>query len=304
MVVDAHEVWGNPFPEIFPFLTLLKEEGHHQMFERLLFYLPILICGIITALLFYQLALKKESFHIEPLTVITILLFGICAFGLVIWRAGFDNLLRTLPPFYILFCYLLYRARKRVLTHNGLSNQKSYTALLPLNLLTVFLPFLFYFEMNTHHGFYAGSIGAMKLETTRLSIDKVDVFTNPAEAKWVKEVVEKIDLYSQKGDAILSLPLNPIFYFLSDRINPTPYELVLPGMLEEEKEKELVQTLSNHPPKVVIYVDIAIDGDEKRRLSHYAPYLYKYLVDNYVFQESIGFFQILLPKNSFLPLDF
>ena len=156
--------------------------------------------------------------------------------------------------------------------------------------------------MNTHHGFYAGSIGAMKLETTRLTLDKVDIYTNPAEAKWIKEVIEKIDLYSQEGDAILALPLNPIFYFLSGRVNPTPYEWILPGMLEEEKEKELVAILNNNPPKLVIYVDIAIDGKEERRLLNYAPHLYKFLLDRYGFQEKVGFFKILLPKKS--PLDF
>lgn len=304
MVIDAHEVWGNPFPEIFPFLTLLKELGYHQMFERVLFFLPILIYGIVATLLFYQLVLKKEPLHIDNLMVLAVLLFGVCAFGLVIWRAGFDNLLRTLPPFYLLFCYLLYRTRSKVLSFQTPSNQKGLLTQLPLNLLTVFLPLLFYFEMNTHHGFYAGSIGAMKLETTRLSLDKVDVYTNPAEAKWVEEVNEKINLYSQKGDAILALPLNPLFYFLSDRVNPTPYEWVLPGMLEEAKEKELVAILENQPPKVVVYVDIAIDGDDERRLSHYAPHLYKFLVENYIFQESVGFFQILLPKHSPLSLDF
>ena len=304
MVIDAHEVWGNPFPEIFPFLTLLKEVGYHQMFERVLFYLPILICSIVAALLFYQFILKKEPLHVDKLIVISILLFGICAFGLVIWRAGFDNLLRTLPPFYLLFCYLLYRIREKVLSSQNQVRQKSLLTRLPLNLLTVFLPFLFYFEMNTHHGFYAGSIGAMKLETTRLTLNKVDIYTNPAEAKWIKQVIEKIDLYSQKGDAILALPLNPIFYFLSDRINPTPYEWILPGMLEEEKEKELVAILNKNPPKLVIFVDIAIDGKEERRLLHYAPHLYKFLLDHYGFQEKVGFFQILLPKNSPSPMDF
>ena len=66
------------------------------------------------------------------------------------------------------------------------------------------------------------------------------------------------------------------------------------------KEKELVAILENQPPKVVIYVDIAIDGKEERRLSHYAPELYKFLLKNYTFQEQVGFFQILLPKNHFL----
>ena len=300
MVIDAHEVWGNPFPEIFPFLPLLKEVGYHQMFERVLFYLPILTCGVVTALLFYQLVLKKEVLHIDHLIIISILLFGVCAFGLVIWRAGFDNLLRTLPPFYLLFCYLLYRIRKKILSFQDPIDQKGTFTRLPLNLLTVFLPFLFYFEMNTHHGFYAGSIGALKLETTHLSLDKVNVYTNPAEAKWIEEVIEKINLYSQTGDAILALPLNPIFYFLSDRVNPTPYEWVLPGMLEKKKEAGLVTLLEKKPPKVVIYVDIAIDGKEERRLSQYAPQLYKFLLENYIFQEQVGFFQILLPKNYLL----
>lgn len=304
MVIDAHEVWGNPFPEILPFFALFKEVGYHQMFERALFYLPIFTYGVVVALLFYQLVLKRETFRINDLAVIAIVLIGICSFGLVIWRAGFDNLLRTLPPFYLLFCYLLYRMREKVLSFRETEERNGILTRLPLNLLTVFLPFLFYFEMNTHHGFYAGSVGAVKLETTRLSLDKVDVYTNPAEAKWIKEVVEKINLYSKKGDDILALPLNPVFYFLSGRVNPTPYEWVLPGMLEEAKEKELVEILKNRPPKIVVYVDIAIDGKDERRLSRYAPHLHSFLLEYYALQETVGFFQILLPKNFPLPLDF
>ena len=304
LVVDAHEVWGNPFPEILPFFALLEKVGAHQMFERILFYLPPFTYGVLTILLFYRLVIKKETFHIAHLMVLAILLFGACAFGLVIWRAGFDNLLRTLPPFYLLLCYLLYGIREKILSLQKPVGQNGIFMRLPLNLLTVFLPFLFYFEMNTHHGFYAGSIGAMKLETTRLSLEKMDVYTNPGEAKWIKKVIDKINLHSKKGDAILALPLNPIFYFLSDRVNPTPYEWILPGMLEEKKERALVKLLKYRLPKIVIYVDIAIDGKEERRLSRYAPHLYKFLVEHYSFQEMVGFFQILLPKNPSLPLDF
>ena len=304
LVVDAHEVWGNPFPEILPFFALLEKVGAHQMFERILFYLPPFTYGVVAILLFYRLVIKKETFHIAHLMVLAILLFGACAFGLVIWRAGFDNLLRTLPPFYLLLCYLLYGIREKILSLQKPVGQNGIFMRLPLNLLTVFLPFLFYFEMNTHHGFYAGSIGAMKLETTRLSLEKMDVYTNPGEAKWIKKVIDKINLHSKKGDAILALPLNPIFYFLSDRVNPTPYEWILPGMLEEKKERELAELLKYRLPKIVIYVDIAIDGKEERRLSSYSPHLYKFLIEHYSFQGMVGFFQILLPKNPSLPLDF
>ena len=303
LVVDAHEVWGNPFPDFFPFFALLEEVGIHQMFERVLFYLPLVTYGMVAVHLLRSLLIEKEpQFYI----VLAILLFGICAFGLVIWRAGFDNLLRTLPPFYLLFCYLLYRGRAKILSSQKCSGEQEGGLLtrLPLNLLTVFLPFLFFFEMNTHHGFYAGSIGAMKLETAPLSLDKVDVYTSPEEAKWIETVVKKINLYSNKGDAILALPLNPIFYFLSDRVNPTPYEWVLPGMLEEDKELKLVTLLKSKLPEIVIYVDIAIDGREERRLSSYSPHLYKFLIQHYTLKEMVGYFQILVPKNKPLPIDF
>ena len=75
-------------------------------------------------------------------------------------------------------------------------------------------------------------------------------------------------------------------------------------MLDEDKELEMIKTLKVKPPKVVIYVDIAIDGKEGRRLKNYAPHIYKYLVENYAFQEMIGLFQILLPKTQRDNLEF
>jgi hypothetical protein len=137
----------------------------------------------------------------------------------------------------------------------------------------------------------------MRPETTPLKMQRIDVLTSPNEAKWINEVVKRINLYSKKGDPILALPLNPLFYFLTERVNPTPYEWVLPGMLDEDKELEVVEILKENSPKVVVYVDIAIDGKEERRLKNYAPHLYKFLVENYGVQERIGLFQILLPKN-------
>ena len=150
--------------------------------------------------------------------------------------------------------------------------------------------------MNVNHGFYAGTIGAMRQEKVLIDMDRMTVYTNPAEAQWITQVVDRIKIYSDQNDAIFALPLNPIFYFLTDRVNPTPYEWVLPGMLSEDEELKMVETLRDNLPKVVVYVDIAIDGKDERRLKNYAPYLYKFLVDRYGFQEMIGLFQILLPK--------
>ena len=317
IVVDAHQVWGNPFPQLLPLPQLYDELGYHKFFERVLFHLPILVYGLVLVIILARFVLQKRKMTPSDLYLLAIVGFGICAFGLVIWRAGFDNLLRTLPPFYILFCYLLFQVWQKALVFHSASENpiQERVTRIPLSLLIVFLPFLFYYEMNTHHGFYAGSIGAkgwvinkdvkaVHPATTAIKLERIDVLTSPNEAKWINEVVKRISLYSKKDDPILALPLNPIFYFLTDRINPTPYEWVLPGMLDEDNELGMVEALKATPPKVVIYVDIAIDGKEERRLKNYAPHIYKYLVENYAFQEMIGLFQILLPKTQQGNLEF
>lgn len=300
LVVEAHNVWGNPFPAILPFGTLLENLGPRQMFERLLFYLPPWVYGAVGVILLSRFMRRRTEISLVEISPLIVLSFGICVFGLVVWRAGFDNLLRTLPPFYILFCYLLYLGREKILRLSSWSRGSSSTASrlqkIPVNVMTVFLPFLFFYEMNVHHGFYAGSIGAMKQETQRISLDRLKAYTHPAEAKWLEEVVDRIEIYTDKQDPILALPLNPIFYFLTDRVNPTPYDWVLPGMLTAEEEKTMVEKLADDPPKMVIYVDIPIDGKEERRLANYAPHLYRFIFENYRFDEMIGLFQILLPK--------
>ena len=300
LVVEAHNVWGNPFPKIFPFGTHWENLGPHKMFKRLLFYLPLWTYGTVGIILLLRFMRQKKGIPPTEISLLVILSFGICVFGLVIWRAGFDNLLRTLPPFYILFCYLLYLGREKMVglmpSSKGSSSFVSSLKQIPVNVLTVFLPFLFFYEINVHHGFYAGSIGAMKHETQLVSLNRLKVYTHPAEAKWLEEIVDRIEIYTDKQDPILALPLNPVFYFLTDRINPTQYDWVLPGMLTTEEEKAMVENLAKHPPKMVIYVDIPIDGKEERRLMNYAPHLYQFILENYRFDEMIGLFQILLPK--------
>ena len=150
--------------------------------------------------------------------------------------------------------------------------------------------------MNINHGFYAGTIGAVRQETALLDIPRVNVYTNPIEAESIKKVVDRIETYSEENDPILALPLNPIFYFLTGRINPTPYDWILPGMLNEEDERKVIGQLQENPPKIIVFVDIPIDGKEDRRLANYTPLIYSYHVKNYELEEVIGMFQILLPK--------
>ena len=297
IVIKTHKVWGNPFPSLFPFFGLLKKIGPHDMFERILFYLPLLTYAIVLMNILAEIWKTHGKLSGEGLQTLSILSFGIAAFGLVVWRAGFDNLLRTLPPFYILFSFLLYSFWREIRSSDWFQNMNLSESVkrVLLNVFIVFLPFMYYYEMNTHHGFYAGSIGAMKHERGQIHLNRLNVRTHPKEAQWLETITSKIKLYTNKGDSIFAVPLNPVFYYLTDCVNPTPYDWILPGMLDEEAQMGVVKNLRANPPKVIIFVDIPIDGKEERRFSNYAPIIFDYIRKNYILDELIGFFQILTP---------
>ncbi len=298
LVFEAHRVWGNPFPELLPFFPLWHELGAHAMFERILFYLPVWTYAGIAVLLGIRILKKIPAPGRENLKLFIVLAFGVGVYGLVIWRAGFDNLLRTLPPFYILFCYGLHRIHEWIVNRPAFASSQTAHAIRKrtVHALAAALPLLFVYEMNTRHGFYAGSIGALNEETRPVQLDRMNVRPHPTEALWLEQITDRIEIYTDAGDPILALPLNPVFYFLTGRINPTPYDWILPGMLDADAQTELVTLLKRTPPKLVVYVDIPIDGKEERRLSNYAPVLFAYIAENYRFEEIIGLFQILLPK--------
>jgi len=297
IVITTHEVWGNPMPSLFPLSEIWNTDGGHLMFERILFYLPLLVYTVIFGFWWVADFSNKRK---EAAVLGAVLGFGVCAFGLVIWRAGFDNLLRTLPPFYILICFLLNWARVRLQKDAPVFHFKKTPfwdgRTLAIRALTLLLPLAFIFEMNIHHGFYAGSVGARLQGRTPLQTERINVLTNPTEAQWVTEVVDIIQRFSKKGDRVLALPLNPIFYFLSDRENSIVHDWILPGMLDQKDQEDVLVQLAEHPPQVVVFSDIPIDGREDRRFSNYAPVIYNYLQEHYALYQTIGLFDILLPR--------
>ncbi len=300
IVISTHQVWGNPFPSIFPFVDQLNKFGPHLMFEKILFYLPPLIYLLTFGVIVYRYWIKKNAHEIETGILISILGFGIGSFGLVIWRAGFDNLLRTLPAFYILVSYYLWKLwPKSSLT--TLSTTMKKVSKIPffygIRIVLLLFPVLFLYEMNVHHGFYAGSIGAIIKQPATINTERIKVYTNPVEARWIDQILKKVYQFSNPGDSILALPLNPIFYFLSHRENSINHDWILPGMLNESQQKDVIKQIKNNPPKLVILSNLPIDGKESRRFSNYASVVHQFLINNYSIYEKIGLFDLYLPKN-------
>jgi hypothetical protein len=295
IVFATHAAWGNPFPDLFPFGEMWRAGGPHALFERILFYLPLAVYGLVLVLVGREW-MKSRTRSLEQWTLLAVAAFGLCAYGLVVWRAGFDNLIRTLAPFHVLLVYVLYRLNRALGGRN--SSGKLHWA--PEKVLVYFLIlspiWIYLYEMNVTHGFYVGSVGAVRHNTTRLEYDRMQVWTNRYEAEWVNNIVQKIESVTRPGDAVLALPLNPLFNFLTDRENPLVYDWILPGMLDEKAQEDVVRQLKVRLPRLLIYSDIPIDGKEERRFSRYAPVLFQFLQTHYQLWETVGLFQVMIPQ--------
>ncbi|HJN02455.1 MAG: glycosyltransferase family 39 protein [Nitrospinota bacterium] len=301
-VFQMSSIWGNPFPSILS-TSGMEFPSFKEFFDISLFYLPIIVYTATVILLFKRKLFSDQKIFLNKsnMQIFVLLLFGIGTYGLVLWRVGFDNLLRVLPVFYILLCYFLclfYRKIGGGIYMDWLGSKsaiRNFVVSIPILLF----PALFIVNFNFHHGFYAGSIGELRNNHIYINLNRARIFAHPMEAIWIEDIVSYIKQTTTEDEPIFALPLNPIWYFLSERKNPTAYDWVLPQTIKVlDKEQNIVDQLKNNIPKLIIYADIAIDGKEERRLSNYAPKVFEFILKNYKLEKIVGPFQILKVEDS------
>lgn len=272
--------WGNSFP--VPWLSYQGAPfGLFAFLDNMLFYMPF-AAGILLA--GHGLRAKGLADD-ERMRFLTLAYLQTGAMALVIMRAGFDNLTRCLPLFFIAAVVLARLAFSLVRDHGW--RQLSLVAFLSLWGLYIA-------DFNLLKGFYTGSVGAVREVTTVIPEGKArGVVASEFDAGVIGRMTEWIRLAAPPGETIFAAPLNPIWYYLSGRENPTFYDWVLPGTLRgTDDEKRLVAQLRAARPALVILVDIAIDNKAERRLSAYAPGFTAWMTEGYVYSGAVNYFQI------------
>ncbi|MFQ5559043.1 MAG: glycosyltransferase family 39 protein [Nitrospinota bacterium] len=290
LLFQTYENWGTPFPLLQVQMTVRDAFLEVGFFDISLFYLPLFIY-LLSALYLTRMVLKGGcTFQPKELKILTVLVFGLLSYGLVIWRAGFDNLVRVLPPAVFLGCFLssvLYENAKCFFRVQGLS----------LSLVALF-PLWYGYQMIWNHGFYSGSIGALKKEKSFLPFERARVYTNNVEKTWAVEVVSFLKKNTGPGDFVFAVPLNSVWNFLADRKNPTSYEWIIPSTMRNTNvEQEVIKELKEFPPKYIILSDLAIDGREERRFSSYAREIYNFIIQGYRLRKEVGIFLIFERAN-------
>ena len=283
-VVNEIGLWSNSFPSLFGSYQG-REFGFIGFFENLLFYLPF-----ITAILLGFISLRYFSKdHIKRDQLLILAYLQMAALALVVSRAGFDNLIRCLPLFFIvspfLVHFLISRARPEAVQRFRRGAAE-------------FLLAIYLYDFNFAHGFYAGSIGTVLRNRVKVESGLAKgVYTNKTDANIIFGLTKWIEQETDPGDPIFTVPLNPILYYLTDRVNPTRYDWLLPGTLRSQAEEmDVIKSLNSTRPKIIILVDIDIDNREERSLKRYVPSIVGWIVNNYSYSGRVAFFQVWRQK--------
>ncbi len=287
--------WSTEFP---PPLSLLWSGGvgFWGCFENWLFYLPV----ILYLFVLYR-AFRKEIFDIKTSAMVCVAIMGCLNYSLVLWRTGLDNLIRCLPPFYMLAALLtgelVSATKKKAKKTNNLAGTVR-ECLKVAGIITVFTLFAFFLvDMNTRHGYYAGSVGAVNEGyEEKLDLKRAKIFVTDYQKDWITDAVTTFNEIGEKNITILALPFNPIWNFLLECNNPLPYDWILPGETYGKDEKWYIEKFREKEPDGIIYIDIPIDDRDERRFKNYAPNFYKLILGRYVYVTNFGPFWLYLKK--------
>jgi hypothetical protein len=144
-------------------------------------------------------------------------------------------------------------------------------------------PFLYFvLDMTVANGYYVGSIGVVTQEDREVRLPRTGIKTDEDHRRLLEEFTAYLRENLKPGETLFVLPLNPIWYYLTETKNPTYYEWILPGMMRSpEMEEEVIRDLRSANVRFVVYADIAIDNREERRFPNYAPRIAAYISAHY-----------------------
>ncbi len=246
-----------------PFPKLFGQESFLDTATALLFYLPPMVQGIVA--IYVAQSIIRRRFEL-PEAVLTFLLVWSALFYLqVLVRSDVTHILMTLPPFFLLAGFGWSMLREVIDHSRGIQNIVSAALLL---LIASFLWIL-----------RPVALPDMSEQKELLNLPRGGVRVARAEA--IQNFFEKLQQDVPANRSILILPYQPMFYFLSERRNPTHWNYLWPGDQTDSDHEKLVEQAEHDPPAMVLLA-------EQDELAKFAPTLVEYVREQYIYTDRIG----------------
>jgi 4-amino-4-deoxy-L-arabinose transferase-like glycosyltransferase len=236
-----------------------------------LFYLPPLIEGLVT--IWLVICFIRRRFYVEHASIAFVLIISILFYCQVLTRSDLNHLLITLPPFFILLAWSM-KAVSRAFNKRWISTGITFV------ILAIIASFLLYTKPKI-----LPSIGR---DVKAISLRRGGVKIATPLAQFMEHISWTIQRYSKPNESILCLPYQPMFYFLSERRNPTRWNYIWPGDQTTEDHQQLIeQAEANRPAVVVLF--------EGAQMFGYAPTIFDYVNKKYKIAIDYGSAVLYLP---------
>jgi hypothetical protein len=281
VVIPAFLVWwtigalGETYRQlvVFPFATYRKTSA--LPFPRItagktpaeiavvvLYYLPPLVqasVGIYLAQL-----IVRHRYRFQHAILAFLFIWSALFYLQVIVRSDQTHLLITLPPFFLLsgfawsvVCRQISNRPARMIFSSALA---ILIALFLWTVHTILLP-----DISRATEPLAVARGGVRIEQQRR----------------VTDFVHGLQQYVPPTQSMLALPYQPMFYFLSERRNPTRWNYLWPGDQRAQDFEQFIEEMKHDPPAVILL-------SEEREFGKYAAPISKYIDRQYVREKRFG----------------
>ncbi|MCK4752401.1 MAG: glycosyltransferase family 39 protein, partial [Planctomycetes bacterium] len=208
-----------------------------------MFYLPPVI-GVLAAG-WLVAAFVRRRFYFRQACLVFILVPSVLSYYQVLVRSDIFHVLDTLPLFLVLFGWWLSTLSKSA--ENG-NKRMSLSATVGTLLLVVVVGM--WYLSHTKHTF----LGTSGRPLRKVALERAGINLSPEYASVLEDIVKRIQMYAEPNRPIISLPYHSMFYFLSQRHNPTQWDYFWPGDQTPEEFQTFIRQCHLDPPAVILII--------------------------------------------------
>lgn len=285
---------GKPLPYPNAIFLIRHIFTRPSLYFLIVFYAPLVLYALSLGLIIKKIAGKNvptaTSLHAM------ILLTGLLIFPQVLIRSDFSHISQVLPPFYLLITYWITHSANFAGNKSAGAATRLLSATLSTFLIAVVLyvaAFNIFLFQNQRSPFFTRFSREHDYRT--LDIPRARVLLPHNMCEILSSVVRHVTIHTCAGDYLIAMPYAPIFNFLTDRPNPTRYDIFLPGEMDgsEEQQHEITRSMENPRLKYVIMDDQPQSGIDAQQIEQTIPEVYKYIAEHFVLEKEIGSYRIL-----------
>ncbi|GEM_PF-1131845 len=291
-----------PFPNFWPVTEYGRLHAAPVVLLKSLFYLPPIVF-LLAAGRSITRALRR-TFDRSDRVLLGALILSVGCFNQSLWRSDFPHLYQSLQPVYLLLIVCLYSIFSSLSPKISASRFRGLlaTVLFILPVLYIGGPLLWGCDQirkpSSFHALraeglyirsveYTGSALLVRGQTEPLRLERAPLVVGERRAAFLEAVRAYLDENTRPGDCILSVPGFQLVYFLFDRTNPTRYAHVRRSLGKAEEEA-FIRDVDAGNTRVILYTEMAIDGNVERRFPVYARTIYDWIMEHYTSDAVIG----------------